>query len=114
MPPVLHACQVFSWPCGRAGVSRLSSLHSPFSPSVFFTTGAFPVAVLRAGFAAAFSAGVRFLLARLFCNSAMKSTTLVVAFSGICASSSVGGVTTPLDLSRFSMTLRRRSRNSSR
>ena len=31
---------------------------------------------------ATFFAGVRFLLARLFCSKAMKSTALVAAFSG--------------------------------
>src|SRR5262245_21796944 len=50
---------------------------------------------------AAFLAGVRFLLARLFCNSDMKSTTLVLAFSGVSDSSSSTGVTTPLDFMRF-------------
>ena len=83
--------------------------------------GAFRAAAFFAGadFAAffvasiVFFAGVRVFAPRLYFSKAMKSTTLVVAFSGVRSSSSMVAVT-PLLLSRFSMTARSLSRKSSR
>lgn len=85
-----------------------------FLPKGFFVAFALlslPVAFLVAPVVFDF-AGVRLFEARLLRNSAMKSTTLVVAFSGSSGSSSMVLVTR-LDFMRFAITLVSRSRNSS-
>src|ERR1700754_4994250 len=75
----------------RAGALRAAVFFAAVFLAAVFFTGAFLAAALRA--VVVFAAGVRVFAPMLFFNTPMKSTTFVVAFSGVCASSSTVAVT---------------------
>src|SRR5690606_14586719 len=74
---------------------------------------AFFAAFFVAFFAAPFFAGVRLLLAMLFCSSDMKSTTLVAASPAGSGSLSSALASAPFDFIFCLITASRRTRNSS-